>query len=256
MPLVEAEAVVLRSYPLSEADLILVLYSREHGKIRVVAKRARRIKEQFAGCFTSLSHLKISFFERENRELSYLKATDLIESFFELQSDFDFQAASAYVVEVVDALLPEHEPNSRVFRLLVAMFRARKKGVLASEILPYFNLWILRLSGICPTMDRCVLCARSLTEIGGRFFYEEKKTYCSRCRTRSGHFISPEVARLLESCSVSSIEKLHESRPSPGSLVALNSLLEPMVVKAVERPMKTLGILHDVNAAGAGRGIE
>lgn len=246
MPLVRSQAIVLRSYPLSESDLIVVLYSLEHGKIRLVAKRGRRLRDQFVGCLCSLSHLRVGYYERENRDLSYLSTSDLIESFFELQSDFEFQAASAYLVEVVDSLCPDREPNAKVFRLLLAMCRARKSGVPSPEILVYFNLWILRLSGIWPGIERCVLCASPLSNAGGRFFPEEQKAYCSKCRPHSGQFISPEAARLAESCFTIPLEKVGDCGYPARTFVALNSLLEPMIVKAVDKPMKSLGILHSI----------
>jgi len=79
--LCSTEAVVLRSYPLRESDLIVVLYTRRFGRVSGVARGARRSKSRFAGTLESLSWAAAMFFSKKNAELVTIDSADLSESF-------------------------------------------------------------------------------------------------------------------------------------------------------------------------------
>ncbi len=242
MPINEAEALVLRTHPLSEADLIVVLYTREFGKIRVVAKHARRIKARFSGTLGLMTHLRVVYYERENRDLTYLKSCDLLESFFDLQAEYKYQVVFSYLAEVVDALFPDREPNDKVFRLLLAMLKAGKSHCDPIWLLAYFNLWILRLSGLLPSLSRCVQCGRELAESGGAFAPSEGKIFCLECRPRGGQRVSSDLVTLFQRCLSLPLEKVEES--GRGNISELNNVMEKLVLKAVDKPLKTLELLR------------
>ena len=88
MPLRESEAVVLRSYPLGEADRLVSLLSRSMGRIRGVARGARRPKSRFGSTLETLSHIQVWFYERETRELVRINQCELLESFLDVQKDY------------------------------------------------------------------------------------------------------------------------------------------------------------------------
>ena len=121
MPARVSEALVLRTYPLKEADLIVSFLTRDQGKLRGVAKRARRPKSAFGSGLQRLSHVRMAFFQRENRELVNLDGCELIHSQFSLVSDFATSVALDYFAEASELLLPAAEANERFFRLLLAV---------------------------------------------------------------------------------------------------------------------------------------
>jgi len=116
-----SEALVLRTYPLKEADLIVSLLSRDQGKLRGVAKRARRPKSAFGSGLERLSHVRMAYFQRENRELVNLDSCELIRSQFDLVSDYTTSVALDFFAEASELLLPAAEPSEKFFRLLVAV---------------------------------------------------------------------------------------------------------------------------------------
>src|SRR6059036_2501698 len=69
MPLHESDSIILKTYPLGEADRIVAFFSRDHGKVRGVANGARRMKNRFGASLEPLAHSRIQFFEKENRDL-------------------------------------------------------------------------------------------------------------------------------------------------------------------------------------------
>ena len=140
------------TYPLREADLIVSFFTRDQGKLRGVAKRARRLKSNFGSGLERLSHVRMFYFQRENRELVSLDTCELIQSQFELAGDYASGVALDFVAEVSEQLLPPAEPGERHFRLLLAVLehlrRSGSEGVWPA--VTYFSLWAVRLSGILP----------------------------------------------------------------------------------------------------------
>lgn len=152
MPAQVSESFVLRTYPFREADLIVSFFTRDQGKLRGVARRARRPKSPFGSGLERLSHVRMAYYQRETAELVSLSSCELIESQFAMQSDYGRSLALDYFTEVAEQLLPPHEPNDKFFRLLMAALDYLRSG---GEIWPavlYVSLWAVRLAGIFPEL--------------------------------------------------------------------------------------------------------
>ena len=164
-PACVSEALVLRTYPLQEADLVVSFLTRDQGKLRGVAKRARRSKSPFGAGLERLSHVRMAYFQRETRELVNLDSCELIRSQFGLVSDYWAGVALDYFAEVSEQLLPAAEPNEKFFRLLVAVLESlrpaaggqREAGGVWRAV-AYFSLWAVRLSGWLPELHVCLGC--------------------------------------------------------------------------------------------------
>ena len=141
-----------RSYPFREADLIVSCLTREQGKLRGVAKRARRPKSAFGAGLERLSHIRLSYYQRENAELASLSGCELITSVFSLQSDYERSIALDYFAEVSEQILPPHEANEKFFRLLIATLDYLRAGGATWTAVDYFTLWAVRLSGVLPEL--------------------------------------------------------------------------------------------------------
>src|SRR5215472_14956159 len=102
MPARESESFVLRTYPYREADLIVSFLTRDQGKLRGVARRARRPKNAFGSGLERLSHVRMSYFQREGGELVNLNGCDLIDSPFALQSDYARSVALDFITEATE----------------------------------------------------------------------------------------------------------------------------------------------------------
>jgi DNA repair protein RecO (recombination protein O) len=154
MPSRESESLILRTYPFREADLIVSFLARDLGKLRGVARRARRPKNPFGAGLERLSHVRMFYFQKENRELVGLDSCELVQSPFDLQADYAVGLSLDYVAEVSEHLLAPAEQNERFFRLLLAVLdhlrAAKGEGVWQAVL--YFTLWAVRLSGFLPEM--------------------------------------------------------------------------------------------------------
>ncbi|MEZ5356399.1 MAG: DNA repair protein RecO [Bryobacteraceae bacterium] len=154
------ESIILRTYALREADLIVSFFTRDLGKLRGVARRARKPGNRFGSGLQRLSHVRMYFFHRENRELDSLDSCELIHSQFALGGQYELSVGMDFMAEIADHLLPAGEPNERFFRLLVAvtghMAVSKPDGQWTArlwEAVNYFALWSVRLSGFLAPME-------------------------------------------------------------------------------------------------------
>ena len=183
---------MLRSYPFKEADLVVSFLTRDQGKLRGVAKRARRPKSAFGAGLERLSQVRMSYFQRETRELVNLDSCELLVSQFRLMSDCRAGVALDYFAEVTDQLLPPGEPNDRFFRLLIAVLEhlgALEEGSVWRAA-TYFSLWAVRLSGFLPGLHVCLGCGTLLAdgERWERAFFNRGRDglMCAECRRTAG----------------------------------------------------------------------
>lgn len=174
MPARVSEAFVLRTYPYQEGDLIVSFFTRDQGKLRGAAKRARRPKSPFGSALERLSQVRISYCQRENAELVRLDHAELIQTQFALASSYEAGVALDYIAEVSEQLLPPAEPNERFYRLLGAVLadlRASAPGCLLPSVwraVTYFTLWAVRLSGFLPDLRVSEPSRRLALEISSR----------------------------------------------------------------------------------------
>src|SRR5215813_11903186 len=124
MPLKESEAVVLRTYPLRESDLLVTLFTRLEGKVRGVARAAKKSKRRFGGALEPLTVVKAYYEERERQELVRLASCEVLDSPLSVEVSYARAVALGHVAELLDELLPDRETNDAIFRLTLSVLDA------------------------------------------------------------------------------------------------------------------------------------
>ena len=152
MPARTSESFVLRTYPFREADLIVSFLTRDQGKLRGVARRARKPKSPFGSGLERLSHGNVGYFQKESHELVSINSAELIHSQFALASNYEATVALDYLAEISEQMLPAAEVNERHFRLLIAVLEYLRDGGSVWPAVTYFSLWAVRLAGVLPAM--------------------------------------------------------------------------------------------------------
>lgn len=161
MPLKQSEAIVLRSYPVHEADLLVTFFTRAEGKVRGVAKSAKRSKKRFGGALEPLTQVTVYWEEKARNELTRVDHCDVLASPLTDAVDYARAVALGYVAEVLDEFLPDREANDAIFRLANAVLDALRPGAIWLP-LTYLDLWLVRLAGLLPEFDQCVECGKPL----------------------------------------------------------------------------------------------
>jgi DNA repair protein RecO (recombination protein O) len=254
MPLYQSDAIILKTYPLGEADRIVVFFTRDHGKLRGVANGARRMKNRFGASLEPLAHSRLMFSEKENRELVRIQSADLLDSSLKVFQEYDRAVLAGHVIELVDRFLPEHEPHDAVFRLVRMTVRAIEQGCPINFAACYFEVWMLRLAGVFPDLFVCSACSRRLQLVDDRFFAPGlQAVICGSCDHRGGVGILNEVVELLHwiltnplkswpvpgETGASSQESGDRQGFGPNLLTAESWLLAPL--------QKALNNLHELN---------
>jgi DNA repair protein RecO (recombination protein O) len=249
-----SEALVLRTYPLQEADLVVSFLTRDQGKLRGVAKRARRPKNAFGAGLERLSYVRMAYFQRETRELVSLDGCELIRSQFGLASDYWAGVALDYFAEVTEQMLPAAEPNEKFFRLLLAVldYMRTAAGNGAWRAVAYFSLWAVRLSGWLPELQVCLSCGSLLDdpESPERAFFSRDRAglICGHCRKAlggGGRELSAESRAIAAEMLRTPVTQL--SGPAWGQTTAadLRRFLIEQIESHVERRLITAPLLEN-----------
>ena len=168
MSLKQSEAIVLRTYPLREADLLVTLFTRAEGKVKGIARAAKKSKRRFGGALEPLTWVRVYYDDREGQELARLDSCDILESPLSSTVDYPRVVALEHVAEALDELLPDREANDAIFRLAVSVLHQLRSGSIWMP-LTYFQLWLVRLVGFLPELSECSACGQALN--GSRAFY-------------------------------------------------------------------------------------
>ena len=146
MPLYTADALILRTYKLGEADRIVVFLTEDRGKKRGVAKGARRSRSRFVGALEPLTLVRLAYFEKEQRELVGLNYAEPSRS--PLSARPEALGHIGYFAELIDQWAQDGDPNERLYRLGAALLEALAAGGSVEPLARYFEFWLLRLQGV------------------------------------------------------------------------------------------------------------
>jgi DNA repair protein RecO (recombination protein O) len=149
MPLFTAEALVLRTYKLGEADRIVVFLTRDRGKKRGVAPNARKSRRRFGAALEPLTEVRISYFEKEQRDLVGVNYAEPVRSPMSAVSP-EALGYSHYFAELIDEWAAEADVDERLYRLGTSALEALVAGVPVDALARYFECWLLRLQGVYP----------------------------------------------------------------------------------------------------------
>jgi DNA repair protein RecO (recombination protein O) len=157
--IVRTDAVVLSAFDYGETSRIVTLLTRRHGVLSALARGARRPKSRFGATLQPMAYLQVVYYHRETRGLQTLKEAAYVERFGHLGTDLERTTVGLRLVELVRALLHEHDPNAPVLALLARTLAwldgARADGPpRAANALPWFQLRLAALLGFAPDVQR------------------------------------------------------------------------------------------------------
>ena len=174
-----AEALVLRHLPLGEADLLVTLFSREHGKLRAVAKGARRSTAKLVGHLEPLTVSRLAL--SRGRTLDVISQAETLENFTPLKTNLTAVTRGLQVAELVDGFGSEASPNQPLFDLALDTLDAIGRAPDAELPLLHFQLHLLSVSGLMPELQNCVECRRDIEPGRHRYSADGGGVYCPDC---------------------------------------------------------------------------
>ena len=223
MPARETEAIILKTFPLGEADRLVSFLGRTSGRMRGVAAGARRLKNRYGSTLELLSHVQIWYFERETRDLVRIQQADLLDSFHKAQSDYALSTGLALVSEAAERVLPEHEVNESMFRLILLTVREIERRASLALPLSYFAFWTVRLAGWLPRFDVCAVCGKPFGKGGAYQGPHHPGLYDAEHRRSGMRSVSFEARELAE---VFTKQRLDQFEEALGMLPGMKELRE------------------------------
>ena len=211
------EALTLKKVPIGEADLLVTLYTREKGKVRAIARGARRSNSKLVGHFEPLTQVKLSL--AQGRNLDYVTQAQVLTGFASLKENLGAISKGLYLAELVDGFGSEANPNQSLYRLVIAALQAIETDPDSDLPLRFFELHLLQVSGLMPELYQCVECRNSLTPGGHRFSPNLGGTLCLDC--------NPTDARLrpLSLRALKVLRLLHRTRMAELPALSMNAAL-------------------------------
>ena len=183
MPIQRSEAIVLSRYDLRETSLIANFYTKDFGKVCGVLKGIRREPYKFASTLELFSYNEIIFYQKRNSSVHLISQCDLRENFDKIRQDILKVGVGSIIVELLEAIMPQEDPNSEIFDLSLMAIRELEASRDPDKIRTIFKIKLLALSGFKPHLDSCVSC-------GFKLFSESKFSLalggllCDRCSSK------------------------------------------------------------------------
>ena len=244
MPARETEAIILKTFPLGEADRLVSFLGRTTGRMRGVAGGARRLKNRYGSTLEVLSHVQIWYVEKETRDLVRIQQCDLLESFHKSQSDYELSTGLAVVSEATELVLPEHEAAEPMFRLILLTVREIDRTGDWSLPLSYFAFWTVRLGGWLPRFDRCSLCG---TPFGAQPAYHaawEAGLVCEKCKRPGMKPLHLAGRQLAETFAGQRLDHIEGTEPLKAAAKELREAALNWIEHHTERKLGTRALLE------------
>ena len=180
----KSEAIVLRKTNFSDSSLIVQLFTKEHGKMSAIIKGARSAKSKIGSKIDLLNHTEVVFYKKDSREIQLLTQANLIHHFPIIKEDLDKIKYASAVCELLQKLIPEHEPNEKIFRGVIKILSLMNNKETDSELLfAKFLVFLIRETGYEISFKHCSSCGEKIESNTGAAFSYSEGIICESCNT-------------------------------------------------------------------------
>jgi DNA repair protein RecO (recombination protein O) len=250
VPVISSDALVLRTYKIGETSKVVVLLTRERGKLRAVARGARGQRSRYRSSLETLSEVRVGLYGRQGADLLRLGPCELLKSAFRASGrGLEASLALQYLAELIDAFAQEGEVEEKVYRLARAVIAAAESGVSPIVLSRYLEAWLLRLHGIYPSLEHCASCGRALPAGPLRYHDAARGFVCDDCGPVSGPVLPVAARAFLDDAFRQSPSDLSE--PFPTEAAVLEGFHQDLITRHLERGLRSQRVLKDVARGGA-----
>jgi len=241
------EAVVLRHADWGEADRLLTLYTRERGKVRAIAKGARKVKSRKAGHLEPFTRVTLQL--ARGRDLLIVTDADTIDAYQPLREDLIKTGYASYLVELLDRFTYEEESeNYNIFRLLTESLSRVANEPDPWLAIRYYEVHLLDHLGFRPQLFECANCREEIEAVDQFFSAAQGGVLCPRCGAGLPGVwnVSVEALKYLRHFQRSSYAETQRARPSPQVRDEVEALMQHYVTYLLERGLNTPKFLRQV----------
>ena len=214
----KAEALILTCHLYGDTSLICNLFTKEYGRLSIIAKGARTPKNQNSAVLRPLQFIDLHYYYKPNRNIQLLKEATINTHFFSTHDDYKKIIASYHVLDITNQICKIENPNEIIFRLVKSIMnkinRCNHKNIILYSI--FFKLQLLKYIGYQPMIDFCNTCNQKL--IDSTYDWSVGQLVCIRCNNNnnsdikfSEHHLS--IIRSLHHTHIDELEKADDVVP-------------------------------------------
>lgn len=237
-----AEGFALKTFPYAEAHRVCVFFTRQHGIVKAVAHGSRSLKSKFGSGLELFSEIRMSYREREDRELGQLVTCDVLKSRFDAASDPVTAAMLSYWAELVIEFFPPHQANDAVYRLLTASLACLEQPFEPDSLFHYVETWIVRLAGFFPDLKTCLTCGTPFAPDSDIRIAHDGSPECVACGSPANATITTEARRVYSKLVRTSPAEFSTLVIEPFARESLAEANQRIIGAILERPLKSYSI--------------
>ncbi len=249
----KSDAIVLRCLDYGESDKIVTFYTSDFGKVKGIAKGARRSRKRFANVLELFSCVRILFSRRHYDGLALIEEGAVIDHYSPIRQDLQKTLFASYMIDVTDHFTVENKKNADLFDLLQNFLELMASGSASEDMIRYFEMRLLKLAGYEPVLDRCVTCKTPVAN--GNFYHfsvRDGGLKCGACspqnfstlRVSAGTIRSLLLGKDMERESLCRLNLSEQSARE--SRIFLGHFIEHLLGKEV----KSLRVLREIREMG------
>lgn len=246
---IRVHAIILRHANWGEADRLVTLYTREQGKMRAIAKGARKITSRKAGHLEPFTQVKLQL--ARGRDLFIVTQADTLDAYQPLRENLVLTGYASYLVELLDRFVYEEgSANPTLFRLLADSLKRLADGEDTWLAVRYYEMRLLDFLGFRPQLLKCANCGREIKPEDQFFSFSLGGVICLRCGQGLPHLksISVETLKYLRHFQRSSYGEAARARPSAEVRAETENLMQAYFTYLLERELNSPGFLKSVRA--------
>jgi DNA repair protein RecO (recombination protein O) len=249
----QTEAIVLRVIDYGESDRIVTFCTADFGKIRGIAKGARRSRKRFVNALEPFSCSRVHFSRRGPDSLALIEGCDILSHFPGIRADLEKTLAASYLIDLTDQFTPEDKKSEASFYLLYNFLQLLEETALTEALLRFFEIRLLRISGYDPVLDHCLRCKAPIGQQAAyRFDAAKGGLTCNVCGPCSPDAIPVSLGtiRTLLLGREMEIDRLGRLLLSGQSADESRRLLAYFIRHILGREPKSVHVLNEIRRLG------
>ncbi len=237
-----SDCIITRTWEFGETDLLVSFFTVDEGRLKGIAKGARKSTRRFANCLDAFCLTRLEYDRKSGRDLYFLNSGKLIHGFPALRSDFHALSMASYMVELAETLVPLGVPEPRMFALLKNALSALSERTRREELRVLFEAKALGIGGYGINFERCCECGRRYAGEGRAVFKQSKGGIaCLGCEKESARLpgLDPDAARGLENIQKTPFEEMPEALLTDGMIMEMKRVLRLHLTYSLGKELKT-----------------
>jgi len=249
----KSPAIVLYCLDYGESDRIVTFYTSDFGKIKGIAKGARRSKKRFSNALEPLSQGNALFSKKGSGTLAFIEGFDIIDHFANIREELEKTLISSYLIELVDKFTPEGKKNVELFHLLRNFLGLINAENPSEALIRFFEIRLLKLTGYEPVLDRCMICRKPVNEkIAYHFIVSDGGLRCNRCYQNSSSYLDVSLGTIKTLLLGKEIDMDRITRIILSDQIAKESrnILVSLICHIIGKEIKSLNVLNEIREMG------